>query len=223
MLREPGMGKAITGTFAWRVARGMMAVMVGGAVLGCSSQSGRQADAPSPSASVQPSASPSSMRARLEVPMRLGNRSRFFDRPLLFAVNDNLEQLSRLVDDLRDRAGQVYNGETDADHALLVGAVAGTVRDEEATLNEVFRLFPRVREVRAVDPGPLGGVARCGNGRNDQYYVTMCAWADRISVGTVTFLSPKKRPGSPGKEFVEIRSMLEFPTPGPDPRPVRTG
>ncbi|MEV4492348.1 hypothetical protein AB0K04_19795 [Micromonospora coxensis] len=213
------MGKAITGAFA----RAVLAVMVGGAVVGCSHQPGRPADAPSPPASVQPSASPSSMRARLELPMRLGDRSRFFHRPLLFAVGDDLEQLGRLVDDPRDRAGQVYNGETDADYAVLVSAVAGSVRDEEATLDEVFRLFPRVREVRAVDPGPLGGVARCGNGRSDQHYVTMCAWADRISIGTVTFLSPEKRLGPPGNEFVEIRSMVEFPIPGPDPRPVMRG
>ncbi|MFG3707840.1 hypothetical protein ACGF7U_24330 [Micromonospora sp. NPDC047670] len=212
------MSKAITRTFAW----GVLAVMVGGAVSGCSPQSDRRA-APSASASAQPSASPSSMRARLELPMRLGNRSRFFHRPFLFAVGDNLEQLSRLVDDPRDAAGQVYNGETDADYAVLVGAVAGTVRNEEATLDEVFRLFPRVREVRAVDPGPLGGVARCGNGRSDQYHITMCAWADRISVGTVTILSPKKRLGPPGNEFIEIRSMLEFPVPGPDPRSVKNG
>ncbi|MDT0531217.1 hypothetical protein RM555_19710 [Micromonospora sp. DSM 115977] len=213
------MSKAVTRMFA----RGVVAVMVGTAVLGCSPQSGRQAAAPSPSTSVQPTANPSSMRARLELPMRLGNRSRFFHRPLLFALGDDLERLSRLVDDPRDEAGQVYNGESDADYAVLVSAVAGTVSDEEATLDEVFRFFPQVREIRAVDPGPLGGVARCGNGRNDQYYVTMCAWADRISLGTVTFLSSKKRLGPPGNEFIEIRSMLEIPIPGPDPRPVITG
>ncbi|SDY41370.1 hypothetical protein SAMN05444365_102189 [Micromonospora pattaloongensis] len=208
------MGKAITGPFTSGVARAVLAVMVGGAMFGCSPQSGRQAAAPSPSASVQPSASPSSVRARLEMPMRLGNRSQFSHRPLAFAVADTVEQLGRLVDDPRDQAGKFYNGQTDADYAVLVSAAAGTVRDEEATLNEVFRLFPRVREVRSVDPGPLGGVAGCGNGRNDQYYVTMCAWADRVSVGTVTFLSPKKRLGSPDDEFVEIRSLVESHIPG---------
>ncbi|NBE81808.1 hypothetical protein [Micromonospora rubida] len=163
---------------------------------------------------MQPSASPSGMRARLELPMRLGNRSRFFHRPLLSPVIESAEQLGRLVDDRKEIAGQVYNGETDGDYAVLVSATAGTVRDEEATLDKVFRLFPRIREVRAVDPGPLGGIARCGNGRNAQYYVTMCAWADQISVGMVTFLSPERRLGLPDGEFVEIRSELEYPIPG---------
>ncbi|MEU1398360.1 hypothetical protein ABZ403_20175 [Micromonospora zamorensis] len=207
------MSKAVTGTFARPAVRGVLAVVVGGAVFGCSPQSGPNAAAPSPSASVQPSASPSGMRARLELPLRLGNRSRLFQRPLLLAVGDNVEQLGRLVDDPRDKAGQVYNGATDADYAVMVSAAAGTVRDAEATVDELFKLFPRVREVRAVDPGPLGGVARCGNGRNDQYYVTMCVWADQLSVGTVTFLSLKKRLGPPDDEFVEIRSELEFPIP----------
>lgn len=194
--------------------RGVLSVMAVGAVLGCSPQSGQPAAAPSPSASTQPSASPSTMRARLETPMRLGNRSQFFSRPLMFATADNATQLGQLVEDQRDVAGRVYNGETDADYAVLVSAAAGTVRDEEATLDEIFGLFPRVRSIRAADPGPLGGMARCGSGRDDQYYVTMCAWADQISVGTVTFLSPEKRLGPPGTEFVEIRSELEFPIPG---------
>ncbi|WP_141910627.1 hypothetical protein [Micromonospora sp. A202] len=163
----------------------------------------------------QPSASPSNVRARLELPMRLGNRSQFLHRPLLLTVGDNVEQLGRLVDAPKDRAGQLYNGATDADYAVMVSAASGTVGDEAATLDELFSWFPRVGEVRAVDPGLLGGVARCGSGRNDQHYVTMCAWADRISVGMVTFLSPKKRLGLPDDEFVEIRSEVEFPVPGP--------
>ncbi|MFE9203847.1 hypothetical protein [Micromonospora sp. NPDC007230] len=154
--------------------------------------------------------------------MQLDNRSQLDDRPLSLVNVSNARQLGRLVEDLRDVAARGYNGETDADYAVLVNAVAGTVRDEEATLDKVFRLFPRVREIRAVDPGPLGGVARCGRGRDDQYYVTMCAWADQISVGTVTFLSFKERLGPPGNDFVEIRSELEFPIPGADPRPVIT-
>ncbi|WP_157746043.1 hypothetical protein [Micromonospora purpureochromogenes] len=143
----------------------MMAV---GAVLGCTPQSGQPAAAPSPFASTQPATSPSTIRARLETPMRLGNRSGFFSRPLMFLTADNARQLGRLVEDQRDVVGRVYNGETDADYAVLVSAAAGTVRDEEATLDQVFRLFPRVRSIRAVDPGPLGGVARCGSGRDDQ-------------------------------------------------------
>ncbi|TDB81979.1 hypothetical protein [Micromonospora sp. KC721] len=108
----------------------------------------------------------------------------------------------------------MYNGETDADHAVLVSAAAGTVRDEEATLTTLFGLYPSVGEVRAVDAGPLGGVAACGDGRDGRYHVTMCAWVDRISAGIVAFVSPKKRLVDRGKELVGIRSEVEFPIPG---------
>ncbi|MEV6370101.1 hypothetical protein AB0L86_24755 [Micromonospora musae] len=146
--------------------------------------------------------------------MRLGNRSQLSNRPLIFKLAADAEQLGRLVEDKRDVALNVYNGETDADYAVLVSAAAGVVRDEEATLSRAFELFPRIGEIRAVPPGPLGGVASCGRGRDDEYHVTMCAWADRISVGTVTFLSPEERLGPPGDEFIAIRSQLEFPIPG---------
>ncbi|MFI5837372.1 hypothetical protein ACIA5A_27220 [Micromonospora sp. NPDC051300] len=212
-----------------RAARAVASVIACGAVLGCSSPPGRQSTEPAPSTSARPSgsasaqasASPSAPWARLELPMRLGTRSQFFYRPLLFAAGENTDQLARLVRQPRDSAAQVYNGETDADYAVMVSAVAGSVRDEDATLDGLFKLLPRLRDIRTVEPGPLGGEARCGAGRNGDYHVTMCAWADRASVGTVTFLSPKKRPNTRGKEFVEIRSLLEIPGSGPDPRPVR--
>ncbi|WP_146603930.1 hypothetical protein [Micromonospora deserti] len=147
--------------------------------------------------------------------MQLGNRSRFVDGSLLRVTIRSSEGLARLVNGHHERAfGSVYNGETDADHAVLISAAAGTVRDEEATLNKIFGLYPLVGEVRAVDAGPLGGVAACGSARDGQYYVTMCAWVDRISAGTVTFLSPKKRLVDRSKEFVDIRSEVEFPIPG---------
>ncbi|MER7441837.1 hypothetical protein [Micromonospora avicenniae] len=154
------------------------------------------------------------MRARLQLPMRLGNRSQLSNRPLSFRVVADAEQLGRLVEDKQDVAAKVYNGETDADYAVLVSTAAGGLRDEEATLSRVFKSFPLVGEIRAVPPGSLGGVASCGRGREDPYYVTMCAWADQISVGTVTFLSPAERLGPPGDEFIEIRGELEVPIPG---------
>ncbi|TDC44078.1 hypothetical protein [Micromonospora sp. KC213] len=196
--------------------RGVVVMVAVGAAVGCSASSGHRSEPPLSSASAQPSASASSMRARLELPMRLGSRSRFDDRTLTGVAIRNYSVLDRLVDDRRhERAvASVYNGETDADYAVLVSAAAGTVRDEEAALNTIFGLYPSVGEVRAVDAGPLGGVAACGDGRDGQYHVTMCAWVDRISAGIVAFVSPKKRLVDRGKELVGIRSEVEFPIPG---------
>ncbi|TDB71516.1 hypothetical protein [Micromonospora sp. KC723] len=200
----------------WATARGIVVVVAVGAVAGCSASSGHRSVPSSSSASAQPSASALSMRARLELPMRLGNRSRFDDRSLTGVAMRNFSVLDRLVDDRRHEkaVAAVYNGETDADYAVLVSAAAGTVRDEEATLTTIFGLYPSVREVRAVEAGPLGGVAACGSARDGEYHVTMCAWVDQISAGIVTFLSPKKRLADRGKELADIRSEVEFPIPG---------
>jgi hypothetical protein len=41
--------------------------------------------------------------------------------------------------------------------------------------------------VQDVDPGPLGGVQRCGTGRLDGRTVAVCAWADHGSLGVGLF------------------------------------
>ncbi|MGB2567486.1 hypothetical protein ACPFP2_03380 [Micromonospora citrea] len=209
------MGYGVTVRRGWVAACRIAVVVVVGAVFGCSDSSGHRSELPSSSVSTQPSVSPSSMRARLELPMRLGNRSRFDDRSLTRVAIRNYSILDRLVDDRHEKAvAAVYNGETDADYAVLVSAAAGRIRDEEATLDAIFGLYPSMGEVRTVDAGPLGGVAACGSARDGQYHVTMCAWVDQISAGVVMFLSPKKRPVDRGKELVDIRSEVEFPIPG---------
>jgi hypothetical protein len=45
----------------------------------------------------------------------------------------------------------------------------------------------RLTDIRKVDPGPLGGYARCGTGRRDGQAVAVCAWADHGSMAVALF------------------------------------
>ncbi|MEU8301346.1 hypothetical protein AB0C04_29170 [Micromonospora sp. NPDC048909] len=89
---------------------------------------------------------------------------------------------------------------------------SGTVSNPDATLDGAFSGLTAITDIAPIEPGPLGGVTRCGTGQDKGVRVNVCAWADRHTVGMVTFIGFPKS-DDPLEMFGRIRSQLEHPTP----------
>ena len=57
------------------------------------------------------------------------------------------------------------------------------------------------------DPGPLGGIAKCGDSDPSGVKMAVCVWSDNGSVGMIAMLF-KGRP-TLEKEFVSMRGEIE--------------
>jgi hypothetical protein len=65
----------------------------------------------------------------------------------------------------------------------------------------------QVTGMTSIDPGPLGGVAKCGAATVAGTAVGVCAWADRASTGTIMVYF--KTPADAKAEFPRIRGAVE--------------
>ncbi len=93
---------------------------------------------------------------------------------------------------------------------MLIG-VSGRVRSPDAELDQAFSEMSgagmTATNIHDVDPGSLGGEARCGEGSSQGVPVVVCAWADRGSVGMIAFFN--RDPTSSEEMFREIRGVVE--------------
>ncbi len=92
-----------------------------------------------------------------------------------------------------EQIAAVYVDEAAPDRAVALWGGTALLRDPQARLDDAFRDaaaggFPAV-EPQEVEPGPPGGVARCGRGNVPELPMTVCGWADHGSLVMLVFLS----------------------------------
>lgn len=140
-----------------------------------------------PAPAAPPSPSPAAP-ARLEAPASVDGFPR--------TTNDDWTSVGRTITaDLKTHVSaptttvtELYLGEGVTD-TVSISAVAGQVADPAKVVEAVVGPRP-LKDVTAVDPGPLGGVVRCGTNAEPMLGVwTTCVWADRGSVGMLAWSS----------------------------------
>jgi hypothetical protein len=83
--------------------------------------------------------------------------------------------------------GAFYGNPAKKDMVMVAGASA-PVADPAKELEEALTGLGgdlKVTNFKSVEPGPLGGVAKCGDGDADGAPVGLCVWADKGSVGVI--------------------------------------
>ena len=103
-----------------------------------------------------------------------------------------------------------YGSLADSDLVMVIGA-ASAVADPSRTLAEVTAGMDsggvHVTNRAAVAPGPLGGVAECGDATTAGISVTVCNWADSGSAGSiVTYFDAAAHAR---EHFIELRNAVE--------------
>ncbi|MCX4471628.1 hypothetical protein OOK41_15180 [Micromonospora sp. NBC_01655] len=180
-----------------------------------------RATADSPSS---PNPSPSTAAMRLDQPEKLlGSWNESVDRRLIELAEKNMGAFKEfLAGEPTSAVGTAYTAvkekyspglgvhRPDDSRFILLSGVSGTVTAPEAVLDAVFAGLTAVTDVEPVQPGPLGGIARCGTSKNKGIRVDVCAWAGPHTLGMVHF-GGFARTDSPDQMFRRIRSEAEHP------------
>ncbi|WP_157779098.1 hypothetical protein ACN27B_19215 [Micromonospora sp. WMMD754] len=163
------------------------------------------------SASAPPASASASPSRKLSAPTTLLGLPKTTSRGLYGAAIQQLEQLKREVGQATSAIGEAYeDGTADGDIVFVSGA-SGTIGDPAGVLERALRPY-RITKVTAVDAGALGGEARCGRGRTeDGSYLTTCGWADRETVGVVSFTSSGPQTDHTA-DFLTVRDIVSRPT-----------
>jgi hypothetical protein len=93
---------------------------------------------------------------------------------------------------------------------VMIQARSGLVRDPAKALDDFMRGVTEGAggaDVKSVDPGPLGGVAKCADVKSGGTQIGWCTWVDNGSLGTVGFFYKTVKEAS--AELVAIRNVVE--------------
>lgn len=103
-------------------------------------------------------------------------------------------------------ATQAY-GSVAERNAAMFWAATGTNSDPAGMLDAAGRVWFKNSRFHSVDPGPLGGAARCTSVLSGQTELTQCIWATATVFGVlyVFFLDPAMAE----EEFRKVRPLIE--------------
>jgi hypothetical protein len=150
-------------------------------------------------------------QTRLVTPDTLAGRAKLSTSDLQAIVDQMITDMKRSVPGASSTVAAFYGDPAKQDMVMVAGA-SGYVTDPGKQLDDSFAQMATsglvISGIEAVDPGPLGGDAKCGTGDASGVPVVLCVWADPGSVGVVGFYF-KKNVDEIKAEFVKIRGEVE--------------
>lgn len=130
------------------------------------------------------------------------------------------KQFAGLADEMQKDMGDVPGstatvgalyGSVEKRNIVMVAGVAAPMDDPKRELDQTFAGAGvgglKVTGIVDVDPGTLGGKAKCGKADDKDINMAVCAWADEGSLGMVMFFF--KSVSSAKAEFPKVRSLIE--------------
>lgn len=168
------------------------------------------ADSADPPPSAEPSPEPEpEPQIRLVAPKSLDGRARSTDSELKSLAAGLVEDLEAKVRSGNSTVGAFYGSFEDED-IIMVAAASGFVLNPEQELDATVKALAsdlNVRKMSTISAGPLGGVAKCGDGSASDIPLGVCAWADEGSVGMIVMFSESA--STARSDFVDIRAEIE--------------
>jgi hypothetical protein len=127
-------------------------------------------------------------RTRLVAPATLGGRPKVDDPQFAAVTTQLMNELKSSVPAATSTVGALYGDPANQDIVLVAGASA-PITDPAKELDRLFSSMGSsdmtIADVAPVEPGPLGGVAKCGNGEASGVKLAVCGWADQGSVAMI--------------------------------------
>ncbi|MEW2440419.1 hypothetical protein [Micromonospora marina] len=148
-------------------------------------------------------------KTRVVEPQTLGGRAKVTDPQLQSAAAQMKSELSKDVPDATSTVGAFYGDPAKKDLVMIV-AVSGVMADPKKELADATAAVTpdlATKDFKTVDAGPLGGDAKCSDGKASDVPVAVCIWADRGSLGMVVVYF--KSAAELQSEFVTMRGEIE--------------
>lgn len=168
------------------------------------------AGGPSATSSAEASSSPSSSAAaeypaRIDLPATVAGLQKVDNASLNKTANDTAQQI-KTATNADSAVAAYYAPGGDLTRAVgLVGAT-GRITNPEGELDDAFSSELAVTGASDVDPGPLGGVMRCGTTASSGQALSVCGWADGGSLMLGIFIN--RSLVDSGTLFRQIRSEV---------------
>jgi len=142
-------------------------------------------------------------------PATLAGRDKISD-PQLQGSIDSLEGQMKTIGDATTSVAAIY-GDLQKQDAVMVAA-ASTLKGSQQSRFDGFAKGIisggfSTNNLTDTDPGPLGGIAKCGDSAIAGTKTAVCIWSDQGSVGMFAMLFKSK--ASLVKEFVTMRGQVE--------------
>ncbi|MFI7487439.1 hypothetical protein ACIBXA_03555 [Micromonospora echinaurantiaca] len=148
-------------------------------------------------------------KTRVVAPATLAGRPQITDTELASLSEQMVSEMKSTVQNETSAVGAFY-GDPAKQDLVMVAAASGLIADPKKELDDAVNGLSAelsVSNMADVDPGPLGGDARCGDGKTDAVELGVCVWADKGSVGMIViFFSSADKAKA---EFVGMRGQIE--------------
>ncbi|MEU5668761.1 hypothetical protein ACGF3C_24340 [Micromonospora sp. NPDC047762] len=148
-------------------------------------------------------------KTRVVAPTTLAGRPKLTNPELLTAAEQAVAGMKTAAGNETSTVAAFYGDPTKQDLVMIAG-VSGLLSDPKKELDAYVDGLSKqltVDTMTAVDAGPLGGEARCGDGKAETVPLGICVWADRGSLGMVVMYF--KSADQAKAEFTAIRGQVE--------------
>ncbi|MFG1604176.1 hypothetical protein [Actinoplanes sp. NPDC049265] len=142
-------------------------------------------------------------------PATLGGREKITD-PAIARAADQMDSELGKVAGATSSVGAMY-GDAQKQDVVMVAAASTVSGSAQSRFDEFSKGLAsggvRTDSLTATDPGPLGGIAKCGETSQAAVKMAVCVWSDNGSTGMFAMLFKSK--ADLEKEFVTLRGEVE--------------
>ncbi|MFI7280897.1 hypothetical protein ACIBOV_11580 [Micromonospora chersina] len=148
-------------------------------------------------------------KTRLSEPATLAGRPKVTEPQLQQAATQMKSEIAKDVPNATSTVGAFY-GEPEKKDLVMIAGASGVIADPKKEMADaITAITPELgaKEFKTVNAGPLGGDAKCGDGKTEDIPVAVCIWADKGSLGMVVVYF--KSAAEIQSEFVTMRGEIE--------------
>jgi hypothetical protein len=142
-------------------------------------------------------------------PQTLGGREKASDPSLQSSV-EGLDSEMAKIPGSTGSVGAIY-GDIQKQDIVMVAAASSINGSPQSRYDEFTEGLGqggiKLQDVTDTDPGPLGGIAKCGDSNTSGVPMAVCVWSDNGSVGMIAMMFKGK--ADLEKEFVSMRGEIE--------------
>ncbi|MCP3782398.1 hypothetical protein NLX85_03335 [Micromonospora sp. A3M-1-15] len=148
-------------------------------------------------------------KTRLVEPPTLAGRPKVSEPQLQQAATQMKSEIAKDVPNATSTVGAFY-GEPEKKDLVMIAGASGVIADPKKEMADaITAITPELgaKEFKTVNAGPLGGDAKCGDGKTEDIPVAVCIWADKGSLGMVVVYF--KSAAEIQSQFVTMRGEIE--------------